>query len=185
MSSNHNLNDLLHWKDMISGDEAAFSSLFKKYYNSLYNFGKLYTSDSTLISDSIQDLFMDLWEKRRKLSPDINVKPYVYGAFRNKLFKKVKQRSGLKSLYENKLEIGYDLCVEEQLINSERKNQTILKVHGVLKKLPPKQREVIFLKFYKGFSNQQISEILEINYQSVKNHIYRSSLIFKKELKDF
>jgi DNA-directed RNA polymerase specialized sigma24 family protein len=39
------------------------------------------------------------------------------------------------------------------------------------------------LKYYKGFDNQQISEVLEINYQSVKNHLYRSSLIFKKEMK--
>lgn len=185
MSSNRNLNDLLHWKDMICGDEAAFSLLFKKYYNSLYNFGKLYTTDSTLISDSIQDLFMDFWEKRRKLSPDVNVKAYVYGAYRNKLFKKLKHRSVLKHFHENTLEIGHDLSHEEVLINNESKNQKILKVHSILNQLPPKQKEVIYLKFYKGFSNQQISQVLEINYQSVKNHVYRSSLIFKKELKDF
>ena len=185
MSSNRNIKDLLHWKDMLSGDEAAFSLIFKQFYNSLYNFGKLYTADLALISDSIQDLFMDFWEKRRKISPDVNVRAYVFGAFRNKLFKKVKQKSALKHLNENQLNARYDSSVEEELIKNEWKTHKILKVQGILNQLPPKQKEVIYLKFYKGFSNHQISEVLEINYQSVKNHIYRSSLIFKKEFKDF
>ena len=78
MEKSSNLNDLVYWKDMISGDEIAFSFLFKKYYSSLYNFGKLYTSDSSLISDSIQDLFMDLWEKRKNLGSVHKVKSYLY-----------------------------------------------------------------------------------------------------------
>ena len=186
VKKNSNLNDLVYWKDMISGDETAFSFLFKKYYSSLFNFGKLYTSDSSLISDSIQDLFMDLWEKRKSLGSVHKVKSYLYGGFRNKLFQRFKKRikkSVFKNTSDNNLDFGMSLSIEDKIIKTENNNEKVKKVKNIINLLPPKQKEVIYLKYYKGFDNQQISEVLEINYQSVKNHLYRSSLIFKKEMK--
>ena len=186
VKKNSNLNDLVYWKDMISGDETAFSFLFKKYYSSLFNFGKLYTSDSSLISDSIQDLFMDLWEKRKSLGSVHKVKSYLYGGFRNKLFQRFKKRikkSVFKNTSDNNLDFGMSLSIEDKIIKAENNNEKVKKVKNIINLLPPKQKEVIYLKYYKGFDNQQISEVLEINYQSVKNHLYRSSLIFKKEMK--
>lgn len=186
MEKNSNLNDMIYWKDMVSGDETAFSFLFKKYYSSLYNFGKLYTSDSSLISDSIQDLFMDLWEKRKNLGSVHKVKSYLYGGFRNKLFQRFKKRikkSVFKNTPDNNLDFGMSLSIEDKIIKTENNNEKVKKVKNIINLLPPKQKEVIYLKYYKGFDNQQISEVLEINYQSVKNHLYRSSLIFKKEMK--
>ena len=186
MEKNSNLNDMVYWKDMVSGDETAFSFLFKKYYSSLHNFGKLYTSDSSLISDSIQDLFMDLWEKRKNLGSVHKVKSYLYGGFRNKLFQRFKKRikkSVFKNTPDNNLDFGMSLSIEDKIIKTENNNEKVKKVKNIINLLPPKQKEVIYLKYYKGFDNQQISEVLEINYQSVKNHLYRSSLIFKKEMK--
>jgi RNA polymerase sigma factor (sigma-70 family) len=186
MQKDSNFNDLLYWKDMVSGDEVAFSILFKKYYSSLYNFGKMYTSNSSLIADSIQDLFMDLWEKRSNLGSVYKVKSYLYGGFRNKLFKRFKKatkKSVFNNTTENNLDFGISLSVEDKIIKTENNKLKVRKVKSIINTLPPKQKEVIYLKYYKGFDNQQISEVLEINHQSVKNHLYRSSLIFKNQMK--
>src|SRR5690625_7520840 len=40
--------------------------------------------------------------------------------------------------------------------------------------LPERQKEVLFLKYYNGMSYDEIEEILAINYQSIRNHIYRA-----------
>jgi RNA polymerase sigma factor (sigma-70 family) len=186
MQKDSNFNDLLYWKDMVSGDEVAFSILFKKYYSSLYNFGKMYTSNSSLIADSIQDLFMDLWEKRSNLGSVYKVKSYLYGGFRNKLFKRFKKatkKSVFNNTTENNLDFGISLSVEDKIIKKENNKLKVRKVKSIINTLPPKQKEVIYLKYYKGFDNHQISEVLEINHQSVKNHLYRSSLIFKNLMK--
>lgn len=181
MDCNKNLVELLFWKDLISGDEGAFSSIFKNYYNPLHNFGKLYVSDKTLINDSIQDVFMDFWEKRKKLNPDVNVKSYIYGAFRNKLLKKIKQRSFIKPFHGENHKFGYELSSEDLRINREFNKQKVFRLNQALNELPPKQKEVIYLKFYKGLSNEQIAEVLNINYQSVKNHVYRSILVLRQK----
>lgn len=183
MNFSKNLVDLLFWKDIISGDESAFSSIFKSYYNPLFNFGKLYTSDKSLINDSIQDLFIDFWEKRKNLNPDVDVKSYIYGGFRNKLLKKINQKPFLKQFNDDQVKIGFELSYEDLEIEKETDKLKVLKLNKILNRLPPKQKEVIYLKFYKGLNNEQIADVLKINYQSVKNHVYRSILVLRENLK--
>jgi RNA polymerase sigma factor (sigma-70 family) len=181
MSCNKKLVDLLFWKDMISGDESAFSSIFKSYYQPLYNFGKLYASDKALINDSIQDLFMDFWEKRKNLKPEVDVEAYIYGAFRFKILRRINQKFLFTSFHEDHLNVIYEISKEDLEIRNEIDQERIVKINDLLNQLPPKQKEVIYLKFYKGLSNEQIAKILDINYQSVKNHVFRSLQVLREK----
>lgn len=180
MISNRDLEDAIHWSGMTKSDHDAFSALFKNYFNDLHNFGKLFTNENELISDSIQDLFLDFWIKRKKLNKVLNVKAFIYTAFRNKLLKKIKKRS--KYIFKNDKNIHKDFysSVEQSIIKKEIKDEKNIKVRSIISNLNPKQREVIFLKFYKGFTNDEISKTLNINYQSVKNILYRSKQYIKK-----
>lgn len=178
MNPCQNIEEKLYWKEMVSGDEAAFSALFTKYYELLSNFGKIYTTSSSLISDAIQDLFTDFWEKRKKLNPDVNVRSYIYGGFRNKLLKRINKRKGYV-FREEPVEVEFELSYESLRIETEENKDKIIRLNNLLNQLPPKQKEVIYLKFYKGLSNEQISQILNINYQSVKNHVYRSIVMLR------
>jgi len=45
-----------------------------------------------------------------------------------------------------------------------------------LNNLSPRQREILLLKFFNKLDYQAISDILDINYQSVINHVRRSML---------
>lgn len=182
MAKNSEISDLFYWKGMISGDHYAFSVLFKSYFNNLYNFGKLYTFETEIISDTIQDLFVDFWDKRNRLNKNVTVKAYIYGAFKKKLYKKLKKRSVFDFKKVDNNDIGSFPSTEESIISNDLMEQKKTKVQGLISKLSPKQREVIYLKFYKGFSISEISEALNINYQSVKNHIYRSTQTIKKEI---
>jgi RNA polymerase sigma factor (sigma-70 family) len=71
------------------------------------------------------------------------------------------------------------LSYESLRIETEENKDKIIRLNNLLNQLPPKQKEVIYLKFYKGLSNEQISQILNINYQSVKNHVYRSIVMLR------
>ncbi len=62
---------------------------------------------------------------------------------------------------------------EELLINNEAKIEQKDKLQQALNQLTDQQKEVIFLRFYNGMSYKEIEEILSINRQSVRNHVYR------------
>lgn len=178
MNPCQNIEEKLYWKEMVSGDEAAFSALFRKYHVLLVNFGKIYTVSDSLINDAVQDLFSDFWEKRKKLNPDVNVKSYIFGGFRNKLLKRINKRKGFV-FREEPIEVEFELSYESLKIETEENKDKILRLNSLLNQLPPKQKEVIYLKYYKGLSNEQIAQILNINYQSVKNHVYRSIIMLR------
>ncbi len=54
------------WEKFRAGDEAAFSSLFYLYSDTLFYYGSSITKDRELIKDSIQQLFCNLWERKEQ-----------------------------------------------------------------------------------------------------------------------
>ncbi|MEZ7507133.1 sigma-70 family RNA polymerase sigma factor [Flavobacterium sp. Arc2] len=39
----------------------------------------------------------------------------------------------------------------------------------IINKLSPREREIVYLKYFQNFNNTEISELLDINYQTVRN----------------
>jgi len=72
---------------------------------------------------------------------------------------------------------------EEQLmILGEIEEEQNEHVRQALLRLSERQREVVFLKFYGGLSNEEISQVLGVNRQSVYNYIYRAITILQETL---
>jgi len=74
----------------------------------------------------------------------------------------------------------YEFSIEEIMINdslSEQKRQALKKAIG---KLNANQREILYLKFYNNLSYQEISEILNISYQTVRNYMSQALKALKK-----
>jgi len=49
------------WKTFLAGDKNAISEIFLEYYDDLFRYGFKLSSDSGLVEDSIQELFLKLW----------------------------------------------------------------------------------------------------------------------------
>jgi RNA polymerase sigma factor (sigma-70 family) len=71
---------------------------------------------------------------------------------------------------------------EDILINEETNIQLQQQIARILNGLPKRQREILFLKYYDGWSYGQISEISGIKYQSVVNHVHRAVTQIRGEL---
>ena len=73
------------WEKMKSGDEKSLSEIFKFFYSDLYQFGIKIFDLPDLVKDSIQDVFMRIWEKRDTISDVRNPKAYLISSVRRKL----------------------------------------------------------------------------------------------------
>ena len=60
-----------------NGDEKAFSVLFDGYYSALCLFANKYLHDMDLSRSLVQQVFIDLWTKRGKISISTSVKSYL------------------------------------------------------------------------------------------------------------
>lgn len=172
MSSDYsNIPDSQLWQLLQENDKAAFSFIYKRHIKSLYNFGLKHTTNKELLKDTIQELFIDIWSKRMKQSEVKHLKVYLIKALRYKLLRAAaaQYKSRTYDLIEIMDPIDTNNDLEQKLLVERR-----YKLNIQLDKLPKRQREVIYLRYFQNISNDEIGEILNVNYQSVSNLLYRA-----------
>lgn len=161
------------WEKFVSGDYSSFHMLFKGYYQGLYGYGLKLCEDSDLVKDAIQNLFITIWERRDELTHITSPNVYLYVSLRRAILRANKQKSRLKE-YDPYPEFEINFGIEELIMKDESKEEQRENLQQALNQLSNKQKEVLYLHYYNGMSYGEIEEILSINRQSVRNHMYRA-----------
>ena len=161
--------------DFIAGDNEAYSQLYKIYSPGLYAFGLSLRVRTPLIEDAIHDLFEEIYLHKHNLQNVDNLKLYFFAAFRNRIFYLLKKELNTTE----KIEVYYvsELIEENHLdtiIEQEAEEKRELLIKSLMAELNANQCEVIHLRFMEGLSLDEIASLMNINYQSVKNLIYRA-----------
>lgn len=186
MSRYNSLEDINLWKRVVNDDSCdAFSALFRKYYKPLLNYGLQLVPRKQLVKDSIQELFFTVWDKRDRLSEIENVSSYLYISFRRTLFRQVEiYRTWQKRdhLYFTESSDESLLDTEQVLIVEEIRKETKENLNKAFSNLNGHQREVAFLKFYSGLSNDEICKIMNVKIESVYNYTYRAIATLKESM---
>lgn len=82
--------DSLHlWKRFNEGDRDAYQKLYRQYLPALYNYGCKIIYSPSLVTDCMQDMFIDLWKYRQRLMTVKSVKHYLFRCLRNRLIKEI------------------------------------------------------------------------------------------------
>ena len=179
MTQKKDIEDLMqYWNAYLAGDDNAFAIIYKKLVPDLFSFGLTLTSDNELVKDSIQDVFIWLLEKKEKHTSIKDLKLYLLEALKNRLFNEFKkQHTYLKFInsYDEALDIADESeeVIDDgwQHLSESELQQLIERFMSVLTK---RQQEIIHYRYVDDLSIQEISDILNINYQSVANTIQRS-----------
>lgn len=180
-----NLSDEILWKSLKEGNMEAFSILFKKFYAPLYNYGlKISSGNVAITEDSLQDFFIYIYEHKQNLSDIDKISPYLFSSYRRfiiNVLKKSQKNKLVRDIDENIVDIYF--TPEEVITNQESKTFRNQNLSILLNKLPKKQREVIYLKYNCNLKTKEIAEVMNINYQSVVNHIHKAIKNLREEIK--
>ena len=173
------------WKKFVNGDYSCFKQLFHKHYKVMYGYGVKLCENPELVKDSIQDLFVTLWERRETLDHINSPKVYLYVSLRRNILRQLKkdQKFNGKLINEDSSDFA-EFGMEEFIIKKESIYQQKQKVLKALNRLSPRQREVVYLYFFNGMSYEEIEKILIINRQSVHNLMHRAMKTLRSQLKE-
>lgn len=169
------------WNLLRKGNKAAFSLLYKRHIQILFNFGLKLTSDREIIKDTLQELFTEFWNKQATLAEVEYVKVYLIKAFRYKLLRAISKAN--KTTIYNLEDLLKDMP-EEEIIENELALERKKLLKERLELLPERQREVIYLRYFQNLKNDEIATIINVNYQSVSNILYRGLKNLKKKFKN-
>jgi RNA polymerase sigma factor (sigma-70 family) len=175
--------DRVLWESVKKGNELAFSSLFKKFVNPLYNYGMHLHADSDLVKDCVQELFTSIWHKNETLSDVTQVKFYLFKSFRNLLFAKISASKNL--IYSEVWEEDCgeaDLARESVWIREEEILENSKLVQLAIQGLTARQREAVILRYYNNMESKQISDVMGISVAAVHNLVCKSIQLLRIKL---
>ena len=178
--------DCKPWSQFKKGDKNAFAELYRQNSASLISYGLKICSDEELLKDAIQDLFVELWNSRENLAVADCVQFYLFKALRYKLIRAGKQqqlRNPLSIVSAGHAFSKVAVSIESSIIDKEIQDSQATILRKAIETLSRRQQEVIQLRFYQGFSNEQIAAVMNMNYQSVSNLMYNALYRIKKSLK--
>lgn len=168
------------WENTINNHGGAYEKLYIDYFKKFYNYGKKFTANTSVIEDSIQEVFLDIWANKQKLLQVNSINSYFFSAFRYILLRKIKEEKKIVSSKEFETQPGFS--IDYTLINKEVDNELQLKLRKALKALTPHQREAIFLRFYQTLSYEEVAEILNISVKATYKIIARSLSALKDSM---
>jgi RNA polymerase sigma factor (sigma-70 family) len=178
-------NEEIIWSLFLQGDTNAFSLLFKKYYSPLYNYGLKLCSNSCITEDCLQGFFVYLHENRKTIGDVKNVKAYLFISFRRALFTVLKKERNFTDFnYEKHNSNSFAFSPEELKINQEITFAQTSSITLILNTLSPREREVIYLKYYGELSMSDISTTMDISYQSVLNTLQKAFSKIRKTIEN-
>jgi RNA polymerase sigma factor (sigma-70 family) len=165
------------WGQLKQGEKDALSELARRFYRPLLHYGTRFTTDHDLIKDTIQDVLLTLWQGRDRLgeapaSSARFVKFYLFKTLRHRLFKEFKRRELFQSDHEE------DELPEEEadfaFIQQQQEVSDLAQLQRLLDQLTPRQREILYLRYYEDLSLDEIAQLTGINRQSVANTLHRT-----------
>ena len=157
-------------KQIFKGKE-GFEEIYLTQYPRLLVYGRTITKDDLLIEDTIQEVFLSLWQKKDTLLIQSSLESYFLVAFRNNLIRKLK----IQRKTDNRLD--FTECEPLDFISAQE-----VRLKSLIQKLPPRQQEVLYLRYYNDYSYQEIAEQLGISYQVARNFSYRAVKFLKENM---
>jgi len=174
------MDELSSWSGFLNGEQKALAEVFLNYHDDLFRYGLKLTGDQDLVKDCIQDLFLKLWKNREHLRIVQSVKPYLFKSLRNHIVDTLELQKTTLPLEDESLSyLQLSYSHEDFLINEQVTNDTRQQVITAINKLTPRQREAIYLRYFQDLEFETISQIMEMNVQSVRNTLQRAMQVMR------
>jgi DNA-directed RNA polymerase specialized sigma24 family protein len=130
-------------------DETTFEIIYKTYWVRLYQFAVSKTHDQDVAEEIVQDLFVNLWERKEELKVS-NIPSYLFSSVRYKVIDFYKQR-----LFSDLAEVRETIAPDYPIFLEELQNQL----------------QIFTLNRIEGFSTDEIARDLSLPKRTVEYHI--------------
>ena len=163
---------------LISGECKAYDFLMDYYYQSLCGYAQSLCHDHDLAEDIVQNVFVTIWIKRKKINPNFSIKNYLYKSVYNEFINQYRKNKPVIYLEKKYLE-AIDLVTD---IEPEELDGLVKLMNVEIENLPSKCKEIFLMNKKEGLTHIEISEYLNISIKTVEGHITRAFKILTEKL---
>ncbi len=159
-----------------NGDTAAYAVIVRRYQSEALRFAYLITGERGAAEDATQDAFLNAYLNIRRYDPARPFRPWLYKILSNAALKK--RRNPQPQPLEDDIPSPADPHAQAAL---EEQSATL---QLALAQLPQVQRTALALKYYSGFSENEIAAITSANLGTVKSRLHYGKLALERIIRD-
>lgn len=147
--------------------QTSLRRLFEQYFDPLCRFLAYYVSDHMMIEDVVQDVFVNMWEKRDELQID-SVKTYLYASARNRMLNCIREEKRQNTLLEQWVQSEKEKKQGEECFDIDEFSQ---RVEIAIDNLPEKCKEIFNLSKKNNLTYKKIAEHFDISVKTVETQM--------------
>lgn len=151
---------------------SEYNQCVDDYSDGLYRFLLKNVKDSELARDLVQESFLRLWERRKKVEA-AKSKSYLFTTAYHAMIDHIRKFSRVEVFEPGR---------HETLTENGQYSDLSEILNKAVEQLPVDQRSVVMLRDYEGYSYREIGEITGLSESQVKVYIFRARLFLKKYL---
>lgn len=166
------LDNTQFWTAVRAGDRAAFAQLVTTFYPKLFSYGTKLSKDHESVKDCIQDVFVEVWGRRERLTDVQSILAYLLKSLRRRIARqRERNRFRLVDEFDDTLPFEVEFSVETQLIAEQTQQDQARRLNYLLEQLPKRQKEVIYLRYHQQLDYAEIASLMGLSRQTVYNHM--------------
>lgn len=171
------------WQAFLSGNKDAFAALFEEYADAMYAYGCKMTADVELVKDTVQDVFVKLYNNRAGLHETTSVKGYLFVAMKRTLLNRFQMHRMVPLEQEEVLfEIELLSRHKDEDDDESYSEEMRLQLSEALKELTHRQREAVYLYYIQEIPLTELPDLLGMNYQSTRNLLHRAMMKLRQHI---
>jgi RNA polymerase sigma-70 factor (ECF subfamily) len=173
--------DLALLKRINGGDRAAFREFYVRHYHALLRFMFRITGELESAQEGINDVMLVVWRKGRDFEGKSKVSTWILGIAYRKALKLRENSRRWIDRFKGADSDGYDeLSPSSGELTDATDLQDLLE-HG-MNGLPVKQRMVVELTYFYGYSYEEIAVIVDCPVNTVKTRMFHARARLKNLL---
>ncbi|WP_109829966.1 RNA polymerase sigma-70 factor [Reichenbachiella versicolor] len=161
-------------------DKSAFESLFRMFYPDLCRFCVRYVRDEIIAEEIVQEVYINIWDRRFLIEINTSVKAYLYTAVKNRSFNYLKLQLPKE---QNKVELEHIAYMEVDGEDDDQvKKELYRQINLAIDRLPNKCKIIFSLSKNSGMTYKEIAEELDISVKTVENQVGHALRKLRAEL---
>lgn len=163
-------------------NQKEFKEIYDKFYTGLANYAFSVLKDRDAAKDVVQEVFLDLWNKRATLSIQTSLQAYLVRAVKFKSIDfirkdKTKQQYIASAVTEDRT---FQANSDDEDELDERKKR----LSYAIAQLPTKCRQAFMLSRVNGYTYKEVAAEMDISVKTVENQISRAFKLLRQNLAD-
>jgi RNA polymerase sigma-70 factor (ECF subfamily) len=175
------LNNNILIENLKKGNEDSFVYLMNTYHDKLCVYARGLTKDHYTAQDIVQNVFLRVWEQRKKLNSSLNLNNFLYKSIYNEFIDHYRKIKLLTPLEEEHIKQLNTIVSEQKASEIDR---LVELVKQEIENLPPKCKSVFTMGKLEGLTYVEIAEHQQVSIRTVEMHMSRAFEIIRKKIGD-